>query len=207
MENYPVKAIYSPSEAAQICRIESALFLSMIRKNEIASFELPGRHVRVRHQDLSDFIKSRNLQVPAEWHGDPRKYRVLIVEDDPDLLEIISELLRDEPMVDVRAEDNGFTAGLQIAGWHPDLILLDFLMPGISGFDLCRKLRSRPETEDIPVLAVTSLTSKEDQATIFGCGVSDFLGKPFHSADLSRKVRTLLGIEIPAHHRHSAPRP
>lgn len=195
MEPIAFKAVYTPAEAAGLCRMSGEEFQAKIRMGEVAIFGIPGGHIRLRWEDLAAYLKRLNLPQPSEWTGTPRKFRVLLVEDDPDLLEIISELLRDEPRIDVRAEDNGFTAGLQIAGWHPDLILLDFLMPGMSGFDLCRRLRGRADTADIPVLAVTSLTSPEDRKTIADCGVSDFLGKPFHSESLLAKVRLLLGIE------------
>jgi len=195
MDQVAYKAVYTPAEAAALCRMSGEDFQSKLRAGDVGFFGIPGGHLRFRQPVLASYLERLRIPLPGTWTGAPRNFRVLLVEDDPDLLEIISELLRDEPRIDVRAEDSGFTAGLQIAGWHPDLILLDFLMPGMSGFDLCRRLRSRPDTADIPVLAVTSLTSVEDRKVISECGASDFLGKPFHSETLLLKVRQLLGIE------------
>lgn len=209
MENYPVKGIYTPSEAAFLCGMNLEQFMPRITSGSLPSFPILERHIRIRHKDLQEYIEREGIVPPHEWRGQPVNYKVLLVEDDPDLLELISEVLKDESYIDVRAEDNGFTAGLQIAGWKPDLILLDFLMPGINGFGLCRKLRNRSETSDLPIMAVTALNSIEDKRLIFESGASDFLGKPFHSDDLIRKVRVLLGLEdsSPDDGRQAALRP
>ena len=68
-------------------------------------------------------------------------------------------------------------------------------MPGLNGFEVCKKIREHPETRDIPVLALTSLTTFENRKAVMDSGVSDFLGKPFYSESLLRKVRVLLGLE------------
>lgn len=189
------KDVYGPSEIAKICMRPVSEIQSWLEKSRLASFTLPGGHIRVAHESLREFLVQNHVAEPETWKLEKQKPKVLLVEDDPDLLEIITELLKEENWLDVRSENNGFTAGLQIAGWHPDLILLDFLMPGITGFEVCRRLRSQETTCDIPVLALTSLSSEEDRLAIFESGASDYLGKPFHSAVLIKKVKALLGLE------------
>lgn len=195
MESFRSKPVYSPRDAALICAVDSNVFDAHLKSGKIQSFQIPGGHTRIARVDLISFMDSESIPVPASLKEAPQPFRVLVVEDDPDLLEIFTELLHDEPHVEVRAENNGFTAGLQIAGWHPDVILLDFLMPRISGFEICSKLRSHLETRDIPVLALTALNADEDKKAIFESGASDYLGKPFRSAELIQKVRALLGLD------------
>lgn len=190
-----IKRVYNPRDIACITGMERREIKGLLAGGKMKSFEIPGGHLRVTHEDLGEFLDRAGMPKPACWNDPPAQFRVLSVEDDPDLLEIITELLKEEDRIDVRAETNGFTAGLQIAGWHPDLILLDFLMPGISGFEICTRLREDENSADIPVLAMTSLTSRENKEDIFRCGVSDFLGKPFHSENLFAKVRILLGLD------------
>ena len=189
------KDVYGPAEISKICMRPLSEVQGWLQKSRLGSFTLPGGHVRVMHETLREFMAQNRVAEPDAWKFEKQKPKVLLVEDDPDLLEIITELLKEENWLDVRSENNGFTAGLQIAGWHPDLILLDFLMPGITGFEVCRRLRSQETTNDIPVLALTSLSSEEDRRAIFESGASDYLGKPFHSAVLIKKVKTLLGLE------------
>jgi len=189
------KEIYTRTDVAILCNAEARSVQAWIDGGEIPYLLLPGGHIRIRHQDLYDFMERRHMTPPENWHGSPpQKFRVLVVDDDSDLLEIFSELLKDEPRLEIKTESSGFTAGLLIAGWHPDLILLDFLMPEISGFEICAKIRENPMTRDIPVLAVTSLGTDKSKVAVCASGVSDFLGKPFHSEKLLEKVRILLGI-------------
>lgn len=205
-ECFESKVVYTLREAAALMQLPLPDMVQYAEQGILSAFQISGGHWRMDHASLASFMAARNIDKPAGWDAPPRKFRVLVVEDDPDLLEITSELLKDEPRIEVRAENNGFTAGLQIAGWRPDLVLLDFLMPGISGFELCARLREREETSDLPVLALTSLTGIDKMKEIYASGVSDFLGKPFHSQNLLSKVRCLLGLEqAPAKTREILP--
>lgn len=195
MESCRSKSVYSLKDAARLCVLSQDALEDHLKSGKLQSFVVPGGHIRIGKADLISFMETAGIPLPAGLKDASQPFRVLIVEDDPDLLEIFTELLHDEPYVEVRAENNGFTAGLQIAGWHPDLILLDFLMPRISGFEICSKLRSHIETRDIPVLALTALNAEEDRKAIFESGASDYLGKPFRSSELIQKVRALLGLD------------
>jgi len=197
MNGFRRKEVYSPSDISGICGVAFDEVCQWIKKGELPHLKIPGGHFRVRHDALNGFMDQKGMAKPDGWEGLPEKFRVLIVEDDSDLLEIIAEVLKDEPMLDIKTESSGFTAGLQIAGWQPDLLLLDFLMPGVSGFEICSRLREGPQTRDLPVLAVTSLTTDECRKAVCDSGVSDFLGKPFHSDALLEKVRILLGVQTP----------
>lgn len=194
-EPFRLKRVYNLREAASLCGLSPEVLLDQARSGILPAFQIPGGHLRVLVEDLQKFILETGKTSPLDGNAPKQPFRVLIVEDDPDLLEIFTELLHDEPEIEVRAENNGFTAGFQIAGWRPDLILLDFLMPRISGFEICGKLRAQPETQDIPVLALTALNSEEDKKAIFEAGASDYLGKPFRSSELIQKVRSLLGLD------------
>lgn len=196
MKAIPHKHFYNFKEAAAILGVSRDDVEKFIQQSSLKAVTVPGNHQRILQRELQAFIQKNGGQEPASWSTAPDKLRVLVVEDDEDLLEIITELLYDEPRLDVRGESNAFTAGLQVAGWHPDLILLDFLMPGITGFDLCRQLRSDEKTRDIPVLAVTSLAADETKKEVIASGVSDFIGKPFHSEALLAKVRQLLALDL-----------
>ena len=124
----------------------------------------------------------------------PRPFRILVVEDDTDLCEIITEFLKDELNVDVRMESNGYSAALQIGSWHPDLILLDFMLPGMNGFEICKKIRENPNTCKIPIIAVTALASLGSKKAILEIGVTDIVNKPFFSEELLQKIRNIMGI-------------
>jgi excisionase family DNA binding protein len=195
MAELPKKEVYSAYDISRLCPASLDHIYRCLDEGLLEFFKITGGHRRIPHSSFEKFISENHYPIPPFTSNADVKYRVLIVEDDPDLLEIIGELLNDEPRLEVRKEDNGFNAGLQIASWHPDLILLDFIMPGLNGFEVCKKIREHPETRDIPVLALTSLTTFENRKAVMDSGVSDFLGKPFYSESLLRKVRVLIGLE------------
>ena len=196
MEPFRRKDVYSPYDMAEVCGVDFEAVRDWFAHKRLPFFEIPGGHYRVTHADFEKFLEGTKLPKPEGWEGEGTKYRVLVVEDDQDLLEIMGDFLVDELRLEVRKENNGFSAGLLISSWRPDLILLDFVMPGMNGFEICRKLRENPKTQDIPVLAVTSLKAFENKKAILESGVSDYIQKPFHSEDFLRKVKTLLGFEV-----------
>lgn len=188
------KEVYSPYDISRICQEPIANIYHWIYRKEIPNFEIPGGHLRVRHEALENFFKARQIPVSFDHDKPFEKFRVLIVDDDQDMIEIVAKLLEEDPRLEVRMETSGFSAGLHVSSWHPDLILLDFLMPGMSGFEVCRLLRENPESRDIPVVATTSLETPENRQAVMEAGVSYFLGKPFQSEVLMQKVRQMLGI-------------
>lgn len=201
------KEVYSPHDISRLSRQPMETVYNWIYRKEIRSFQVPGGHLRVHFEDLEKFFEERRFSVFFDQEKPFQKFRVLAVEDDQDLLEIVAELLHDNPRLEIRTEDRGFSAGLQVISWHPDLILLDFLMPGMSGFEVCKILMENPESRDIPVLAMTSLTAPENRKAVMEAGVSDFLGKPFQSDEFMKKVLKLLGVSPERHSVSSSPNP
>jgi len=120
------------------------------------------------------------------------KIKVLIVEDDEELLPMIAEVLEEEPRFEVAREEDGLKASLKISNWMPDIILLDYVLPGLNGFELCKKIREDKQTQHIPVLAISALASPEHRQSIVTSGITDYLPKPFSSQALMDKVWQLL---------------
>ena len=123
-----------------------------------------------------------------------RKYVVLIVDDTVDNLTLMSELLKDSYVVKVA--NNGEKA-LKIAqsANPPDLILLDIMMPGLSGYDVCEQLKANPATENIPVIFLTAMTGTDDETKGFEMGAADFITKPVKPPVVMARVSTHLKIK------------
>lgn len=117
-------------------------------------------------------------------------YRVLVVDDDPDMVAYLERLLRTEGMLVETAAD-GDAAVAQISAAPPDLVLLDVMMPGASGFDVCRQLKGDETTALIPVVLVTSLEDSESRVRGIEAGADDFLSKPVKREELIARVKTL----------------
>ena len=125
------------------------------------------------------------------------KPTILVVDDDPDNLEVISGLLKDLYRVKVA---NSGEKGLQIVAGAapPDLILLDVMMPELSGYEVCTQLKRDPATSHIPVLFLTALASTEDESKGLGLGAEDYITKPVNPALLRARVKTHLRLKAVA---------
>jgi DNA-binding response OmpR family regulator len=117
--------------------------------------------------------------------------RVLIADDNPQGAELLEAYLS-ACDYDLRTAADGEQTLQQVAAWHPDLILLDIMMPKISGFEVCKRLRADPATRDTAVLMVTALDQPSDVERAVEAGCDDFLSKPINKSELLLRVRSLL---------------
>ena len=119
---------------------------------------------------------------------------VLVVDDNQQNLELLQAYLHDMDCQTVPA-DNGPQA-LQIIGEKSiDLVLLDVMMPKMSGFEVCKKIKSDPKTTDIPVIMVTALTEFGDIERAIDSGTDDFISKPVNKLELLTRVKTMLKLK------------
>ncbi|MBF0549936.1 MAG: diguanylate cyclase [Deltaproteobacteria bacterium] len=123
------------------------------------------------------------------------KQSVLIVDDEPGNAKILVELLR--PSYTVRVAVDGAKA-LQVARSDipPDLILLDVVMPGMDGYEVCQELKADPRTQDIPIIFITAKDSEQDQIKGFNIGAVDYITKPFSPVVVEARVKTHVELKI-----------
>ena len=119
--------------------------------------------------------------------------RILIVDDVPDNVRILFRILKDMNCEVFLAKDDG-QAEVIIREKLPDLILLDILMPGVDGFELCHRLKAREQTQDIPIIFVTALTDVESKLKGFNLGAVDYVTKPIQYEELVARVTTHLKL-------------
>jgi two-component system cell cycle response regulator len=117
---------------------------------------------------------------------------VLVVDDNPQNLELLCIYMEDLPEVRVVTATNGLEAMSRVAEFVPDLVLLDIMMPKMSGFEVCRRIKSDPKTRDIIVVMVTALNETGDVERAAECGTDDYLCKPVERRVMVDLVRTLL---------------
>jgi putative two-component system response regulator len=120
--------------------------------------------------------------------------RILIVDDESSARAALEMLLRREGF-DVRTVSNGASALAECASFRPDLILLDILMPGMDGFEVCRRIKATPETRLTPVVLITGLSDTGDRIKGINAGADDFLSKPIDYNELLARTRSLLRLK------------
>jgi CheY-like chemotaxis protein len=121
------------------------------------------------------------------------KHKILIADDNPTNVELLEAYLSDCPCEVAVANDGMETLALA-QKLHPDLILLDIMMPKMSGFEVCHKLKSDPATKDIMILMVTALNELGDIERAVAAGCDDFLSKPIHKLELLKRVENMLRL-------------
>jgi putative two-component system response regulator len=120
--------------------------------------------------------------------------RVLIVDDDTSAVKALETLLRREGY-ELRVATDGASALAQCTDFRPDLILLDVLMPGMNGFEVCKRIKATPETRLTPVVLITGLTDSENRIRGINAGADDFLSKPIDFNELLARTRSLLRLK------------
>lgn len=117
--------------------------------------------------------------------------RVLLIEDEPNIIEAISFILSRDGFT-VHTHENGDTAMAKVLALPPDLIILDVMLPGRSGFDILQDLRADPISEKIPVMMLTARGQTKDREMALRLGANHFMTKPFSNAEVRDNVRSLL---------------
>lgn len=122
------------------------------------------------------------------------KLKVLYVDDEADIREVATMSLELDPEIEVLACSSGQQALEEAACWHPAVILLDVMMPGMDGPGTLAALRSSPETNSIPVIFITARAQQSEIDGFIALGAIGVIPKPFDPMDLARRVRRLLNI-------------
>lgn len=128
-----------------------------------------------------------------ESDADLADMTILLVDDNPQNIELLQAYLEELPCRLVSATD-GDEALRAVEESRPDLVLLDIMMPRMSGFQVCSTLKKSPATSDIPVVMVTALNEVSDVERAVDCGADDFLTKPVHRVELLTRTRSFLRL-------------
>ena len=122
----------------------------------------------------------------------PPTTRILVVEDEPDIANLVKHTLERGADTQVRIVTSGDAALSAVTDEVPDLVILDLNLPVLSGFEVCRILRSRPATKSVPIIMLTARTAELDRVSGLDLGADDYVTKPFSLRELAARVRAVL---------------
>ena len=117
--------------------------------------------------------------------------KILVIEDDPSTLRLIKYTLQQEGY-QVLIAPNGLEGLRKAKNEEPDLIILDVLLPGIDGFEICHRLRAEPQTTQLPILMISGKVREIDKATGLKMGADGYITKPWHRPELLTKIAVML---------------
>lgn len=188
------EAVLTTGQVAKYCHVDIRTANRWIDKGLLRAHELPITGFRrIRLPDFLDFLHTQKIPVPLEL-GTLGKKRLLIVDDDLNMAAAMRRALNDEPFDDcvVEVAYDGFEAGRLLERITPCVIILDLKMPGMSGFEVCRRLKAQERTRAIKILAVSGTHREADWQEIAAAGADAFLEKPFDDSMFKAKVLELL---------------
>lgn len=184
------KAYLTPNEVAEMLMVSPTTVRQWASEGKLDSLTTPGGHRRFLRSEIERFSQTQGLtlQLPGG-----EKTRILIVDDNTDISDYLTELFRrvDTP-VQTKAADNGFDAGRLIQSFQPHVVLLDLMLPGIDGFEVCESIKQDPSSKAIRVIAMTGFYDDENVKRIMAAGAETCLRKPFSYED----VLSAIGLRI-----------
>ena len=162
-----------------------------IDAGQLKAGRTPGGHRRVAKEDLIAFLRRQNLPVPPELSPPP--VRVLVVDDEESITAWLAEEIKTaHPEFEVLQAGDGYAAGEIVALSKPNVVILDLRMPGIDGFEVCRRIKSREETKGISVIAITAHPSDQARHRILEAGATAYFTKPLDIEALLAEVESAL---------------
>lgn len=170
------KSYLTPNQVAELLMVSPAAVRQWAEKGELNALTTPGGHRRFLPGEVENFARKRGVTLNS---GKTGALQILVVDDDEQLARYLVELFSGfkEDVVTETASD-GFAAGLKVREFEPHVVLLDLMMPGLDGFEVCRQLKDNPATSAIRVIAMTGHHVEENVKRIIEAGAEVCLSKP-----------------------------
>ncbi|HAA71998.1 MAG: regulator [Planctomycetaceae bacterium] len=171
------KTVFTTGEAAKVCKVSQQTIIRCFDNGTLKGFRVPGsRFRRIPRDLLFQFMQENGIPTDALESG---KRKVLIVDDDEELVELLVDVFERDKRFDIRTANNGFDAGMTVKEFRPDLVVLDVMLPDINGKEVCQKIRSDKSLEKVRVICISGMVEQDKIADLKVAGANEFLQKPF----------------------------
>ncbi len=188
-----IKTVFTTGEAAKICKVSQQTIIRCFDSGQLKGFRVPGsRFRRIPRDQLFAFMRDNGIPTDALESG---KRKVLVVDDDKELVELICDVLERDGRFETKSVNNGFDAGMMVKEYRPDLIVLDVMLPDINGKEVCVRVRSDNSLEEVKIICISGMVEEDKIAELKASGANDFLQKPFETDRLIEKMCVLLDVE------------
>jgi excisionase family DNA binding protein len=187
-----MKELFTTGEAADICRVSQQTIIRCFDSGRLEGFRVPGsRFRRIPRVSLLKFMKENAIPLEGLDSG---KKKVLIVDDDAEIVDLLVEVFSRDGRFDVKTATSGYEAGMRTQEFRPDCILLDYMLPDVNGNVVCHTIRRNPEFENIKIIIVSGVIKQDEIDQLLKSGAQDFIKKPFDINDLVNRVCVTLDL-------------
>lgn len=184
------KTIYTTHEVSRLLHVNPRSVINWIDQNLLPSYRTPGGHRRIQRDDLLAFLRKHQIPTPASLMDDGN-FSVLIVDDEEDITKILKAYFERKGGFQVTTVSDGISALLEFGRAKPDLLVLDIMIPGVDGVEVCRRIKADPSSSTV-IIAISGQPEMEKK--ILQAGGDVFLTKPLDLEKLYNEIRSLLRI-------------
>lgn len=190
-----MKTVFTTGEAAKICKVSQQTIIRCFDNGQLKGFRVPGsKFRRIPREALYKFMKDHGIPTDALENG---KRKVLLVDDDVEIVELINRALQDDGRFEVKIAANGFDAGMMVKEYRPDLIILDVMLPDINGKEVCHRVRADSNLEEVRIICISGMVEDDKIQELRLAGADDFIHKPFDVDVLIERMCVQLEMEVP----------
>lgn len=188
-----MKDLYTTGEAAEICKVSQQTIIRCFDTGRLEGFRVPGsKFRRIPRESLIRFMKENNIPLDKLESG---KKKVLIVDDDAEIVELIVDVLAREGRFETKTASSGYEAGISTEQFRPDLMLLDYMLPDVNGNIVCQTIRRNPEFEGIKIIIISGVVKQDEIDQLLKSGAEGFMRKPFNINELVEKITSILQMK------------
>ncbi|MBE6426541.1 MAG: response regulator [Thermoguttaceae bacterium] len=189
-----MKTVYTTGEAAKICKVSQQTIIRCFDTGQLKGFRVPGsRFRRIPREQLFIFMRENNIPTDAL---ESQNRKILLVDDDAEIVTLIQDMLQRDGRFEVRSANNGFDAGMMVKEYHPDLIVLDVMLPDINGKEVCQRVRSDKTMDDVRIICISGMVEENRIRDLKESGANEFLQKPFDVDTLLKLICQHLDMEV-----------
>jgi excisionase family DNA binding protein len=183
---------YTTHDIAKFCDVYPSSVGHWINDGKLRAHQTAGGHHRVTREDLIDFLRRLKMRLPSELVS---RKRVLIVDDDAELAKVVARAFSRLPEYEVETCGDGINALIRIGQQPPDLVVLDIVIPKMDGIQVCRVLKSQPQTSGVKIIAVSGKKLPFSEKKLVDIKIDGFFRKPLDLNELVRRAAELLQLE------------
>lgn len=189
-KDYTDKQVFTTGEVAEICKVSQQTIIRCFDSGKLQGFRVPGsKFRRIPRDSLLSFMKENDIPLDLLERGNRR---ILIVDDDPEIVDILQDVLKRDGRFEVKSTTTGYEAGILTQSFNPDLILLDYLLPDINGNVICKTIRENPAFSNMKIIFVSGVVNPDEIDQLTKAGADDFVKKPFNVDKLIERIGELL---------------
>jgi excisionase family DNA binding protein len=189
-----MKTVFTTGEAAKICKVSQQTIIRCFDNGQLKGFRVPGsRFRRIPREMLYKFMKDNGIPTDALESG---RRKVLLVDDDTELVEIMTKFLEEDGRFEVKIATTGFDAGMLVKEYRPDMIVLDVMLPDINGKEVCQRVRADSTMEEVRILCISGMIEDDKVQDLRLAGADDFMHKPFDAEQLIERMCKMLDMEM-----------